>query len=174
MFSRTLLAMTVAFVLGTPVRALAESFDVKPGTWKMSVTTLIAGKPIPQEVLDSMPADKRAMVEEALKKRAGKPITVSQKTCLSQQDLDQDRIVHAVNEDKNCTRTILSRSATKLVMDQTCPEPYASTAQMTIEAETPESLIAAVDLVRAEAKGKIHLDVKGHWLSESCEETKDD
>jgi hypothetical protein len=174
MYSRTLLTITVALVLGTPLRALAESFDVKPGTWQMSLTTLIAGKPIPQEALESMPADKRAMVEEALKKRAGKPLTISQKTCVSQKDLDQDRILHAVKEDKNCARNILSRSATKLVMEQTCPEPYASTAQMTIEAATPETLTATIDLVRAEAKGKIHLDVKGHWLAESCEGAKDD
>jgi hypothetical protein len=165
MFSRTLLAALIACV---PLHALAASFDVKPGTWQMSLTTTIAGKPIPEEALESMPPDKRARAEEALKKRSGKPITISQKACVSQKDLDQDRIIHAVKQDKNCTRNVVSRSSTKLVIEQTCPEPYASTAQMTIEAQTPETLIATIDLVRAEAKGNIHLDVKGHWLSESC------
>jgi len=167
MFFRTSLTIMVALVTGMPFHAFAESFDVKPGTWKMSLTTMIAGKPIPEEALESLAPDKRAKAEEALK-RAGKPITISQKACVSQKDLDQDRIIHAVKEDKNCARKIVSKSSTKLVMEQTCPEPYASTAQMTIEAQTPETLTATVDLVRAEAKGKIHLDVKGQWLSENC------
>jgi len=168
MFARTLLTIVVAMIAGIPLHALAESFDVKPGTWKMSLTTMITGKPIPEEALESLPPDKRSKAEEVLKQRAGKPITISQKACVSQKDLDQDRIIQAVKEDKNCTRKILSKSSTKLVMEQTCPEPYASTAHMTIEAQTPEALTATVDLVRAEAKGKIHLDVKGQWLSENC------
>ena len=174
MVSRTLLTIAVALIAGLPLHAPAESFDVKPGTWQMSLTTAIAGKPIPQEALDSLPTDKRAKAEEALKKRAGKPITISQKACVSQKDLDQDRIIRAMKEDKNCTRNILSKSATKLVMEQTCPEPYASTARMTMEAQTPESFTATVDLVRAEGQGKIHLDVKGQWLSEQCADTTDE
>jgi hypothetical protein len=168
MFSRTLLPIVVALITEVPLHALAESFDVKPGTWQMSLTTTMAGKPIPEEALESLPPDKRAKAEEALKKRAGRPITISQKACVSQKDLDQNRIIRAVKEDKNCTRNVVSRSSTKMVIEQTCPEPYASTAQMTIEAQTPESLTATIDLVRAEAKGKIHVDVKGHWLSENC------
>ena len=171
MIPRNVLTVVVALA---PWYAGAESFDVKPGTWQMNLSTRIAGKPLPQEALDSLPEDRRARVEEALKKRAGKPITISQKACISQEDLDQDRIISAVKEDKNCTRNIVSRSATKLVMEQTCPEPYASTAQMTIEAQSPESLTAAIDLVRSEAKGQLHIDVKGQWLSADCAQDQDD
>ena len=166
MFSRTLLAITVALA---PLHALAESFSAKPGTWQMSMTTVIAGNPIPPEALANMPPEKRAKVEEAMKARAGRPITITQKTCVSQKDLDQDRIIHAVKDDSHCSRKILSKSATRLVIEQACPEPRASTAQMTIEATTPENLTATIDMVRADAKGKIHLDITGRWLGASCE-----
>lgn len=80
--------------------------------------TLIAGNPIPPEALASMPPEKRAKVEEAMKARAGRPITITQKTCVSQKDLDQDRIIKSEAEDSKCRRKVLSKSATKLVMEQ--------------------------------------------------------
>src|SRR5258708_25941019 len=124
MFARTLIAAAVALAAGNPLQTFAESVNGKPGAWQMSMTTLIAGNPLPPEALESMPPEKRAKVEEAMKARAGRPITITQKTCVSQKDLDQDRIVRSVKDDSNCTRNVLSRSATKLVMEQTCPEPH--------------------------------------------------
>ena len=168
MFARTFVTIAIALVVAAPLQTFAASFNAKPGAWQMSMTTLMAGNPLPPEALANMPPENRAKVEEAMKARAGKPITITQKTCVSQKDLDQDRIIRAVKDDSNCTRKLVSKSATRLVMEQTCPEPRASTAQMTIEATTPESLTATIDMARADAKGKIHLDITGHWLGESC------
>jgi integrase len=93
MFVRTLVTIAIALGAGIPLQAFAASFDAKPGAWQMSMTTLIVGNPLPPEALESMPPEKRAKVEEAMKARAGRPITITQKTCVSQKDLDQDRIV---------------------------------------------------------------------------------
>lgn len=174
MFVRTLVTIAIALGAGIPLQAFAASFDAKPGAWQMSMTTLIVGNPLPPEALESMPPEKRAKVEEAMKARAGRPITITQKTCVSQKDLDQDRIVRSVKDDSNCTRNVLSKSATKMVMEQTCPEPHASTSQMTIEAKTPESLSASIVRVRGDGKGKVLMDVKGFWLGPSCAGIKDD
>jgi Protein of unknown function (DUF3617) len=174
MFARTLIATAVALAAGIPLQTFAESFNAKPGAWQMSMTTLIAGNPIPPEALANMPPEKRAKVEEAMKARAGRPITITQKTCVSQKDLDQDRIIRSMKDDSNCTRNVLSRSASRMVMEQTCPEPQASTSQMTIEATTPESLSASIVRVRGDGKGKVLIDVKGFWLGPSCAGIKDD
>jgi Protein of unknown function (DUF3617) len=174
MFARTLIATAVALAAGNPLQTYAESFNAKPGAWQMSMTTLIAGNPIPPEALANMPPEKRAKVEEAMKARAGRPITITQKTCVSQKDLDQDRIIRSMKDDSNCTRNVLSRSASRMVMEQTCPEPQASTSQMTIEATTPESLSASIVRVRGDGKGKVLIDVKGFWLGPSCAGIKDD
>jgi len=166
MVAKTWGTIVVALAAGIPLQTFADSFNANPGAWQMSMTTVIAGNPIPPEALANMPPEKRAQVEEAMKARAARPLTITHKTCVTQEELDQDRIIQAVKDDSNCTRNILSKSATKLVMEQTCPAPRASTAQMTIEATTAESLTATVDMVRADAKGKIHLDIKGHWLGQ--------
>jgi hypothetical protein len=172
MFARSLITIAVVLVAGVPLQTLAAAFNAKPGAWEMTMTTAMAGNPIPPEALANMPPEKRAKVEESMKARAAKPVTIKHKTCVTQKELDQDRIVKAGADDHNCTRKVLSKSATKLVMEQTCPAPYASTAQMTIEAPTPESLTATIDMVRAEAKGKVHVDIAGRWLAASCEGIK--
>lgn len=171
MFARTLITIAVALV---PLPSLADTFDAKPGAWQMSVSTLLVGNPLPQEALDSMPPEKRAKVEAAMKSRAGKSVTITQKVCLTQKQLEQDRIVKFGENDTECTRNIVSKSATKLVMEQTCPEPHASTSHMTIEAQTPETLSASVVRVRGDGKGKVNLDVKGFWLGPDCAGLKDD
>jgi hypothetical protein len=168
------IAAALALALGVPLQALAASFNVKPGAWQMSMSTLLVGNPLPPEVLESMPPEKRARVEEAMKARAGKPVTITHKACVSQKDLDQDRIIQADKNDGQCTRKILSKSATSLVMEQTCPEPHASTTQMTIEAKSPEALSANIVRVRGDGKGKVTVDVKGFWLGPDCAGIKDD
>ena len=174
MIAKTLVMIAVVLAVGTPLQTFAAAFNAKPGAWQMSMSTLIAGNPIPPEALANMPPEKRAKMEEGMKVWAGKPITITHKTCLTQEQLDQDRIIQSVKDDRQCTRTVVSKSATKLVLEQTCPAPRASTAQMTIAAPTPETLTASVDMVRADAKGKVHLDISGRWLTESCAGIKND
>lgn len=174
MFARTLVTFAIALAAGIPRQTLAASFNAKPGAWQMSVSTLIVGNPLPPEVLESMPPEKRAKVEAAMKARAAKPITLTHKVCVTQKNLDQDRIIKSGEEDSQCTRKVLSKSATKLVMEQICPEPRASTSQITIEALTPETLSASVARVRGDGKGKVKLDVKGFWLGPDCAGLEDD
>ena len=174
MFARKLITIAVALAAGIPLQTLAASFNVKPGAWQMSMSTLIVGNPLSPEALASMPPEKRAKVEKAMKERAAKPVTFSHKACVTQKDLDQDRIIQSDTDDSKCTCKVVSRSATKLVMEQFCPEPHASTSQMTIEAKTPESLSANIVRVRGDRKGKVLMDVKGFWLGPTCAGIKND
>jgi hypothetical protein len=172
--ARTLVAQVVALAACIPMQAFAASLNAKPGAWQMSMNTLIVGTPLTPEVLATMPPEKRAKVEKAMKERAAKPVTFSHKTCVTKQDLDQDRIIESEKEERTCTRKVVSRSATRIVMEQSCPEPDASTSQITIEAKTPESLSANIVRVRGDGKGKVLVDLKGFWLGPSCAGLKDD
>ena len=174
MIVKTLFSIAAVLGLSASWQASAESFNVKPGAWSISMSTLIAGTPLSPEALESMPPEKRAKVEEAMKARAGRPLTITQKTCITQENLDQDRILRALKGESQCTRKVLSKTATQLVMEQTCPEPEASTSQMTVEAQTPELLSASIVRVRGDGKGKVNIDVKGFWLGASCAGLDDD
>ena len=174
MIPRTLIATAVVLAAGNSLQTFAASFDVKPGAWEMSMNTLIVGTPLPPEALASMPPEKRAKVEKAMKERARRPVTLSHKACVTKEGLDQDRIIPTEKEDGRCTRKVLSRSATRIVMEQLCHEPNASTSQMTIEAMSPESLSANIVRVRGDGKGKVLSDVKGFWLGPNCAGIKGD
>ena len=49
--------------------------------------------------------------------------------------------------------------------------PGLITARIAMNAGTPESMIVAIDMVRAE-DGKVHIDVKGRWLAAQCKKTR--
>ena len=68
----------------------------------------------------------------------------------------------------NCKVKVISKSSSKLVIDRICPGPPVSTGHLTIEAKTPESLVATGD-TNLKGSGKAHLDIKGKWLRASCE-----
>ena len=161
---------------GMATSAMAESFNAKPGAWEMSITTLTAGTLIPPDVLAKMPPEQRAKFEQSMRARSGKPMTHTSKTCVTQEDLDQNRIIKEEEEEKEdglqCTTKVVSKSSSKLVIDRTCPAPRASTAKMAMEAKTLENIVGSIDMTRAES-GKVHVDIKGRWLGASCAEIKD-
>jgi hypothetical protein len=171
MFIRNLFRWGAAFAVAIPLHALAASFDAKPGAWEITTTTLMQGMLIPAEALANMPPQQRAKIEKAMQARSGKPGTHVRKSCVTQQELDQDSMI-GTDDEGNCKKKVVSRSATRLVLEKTCPAPQAYTAKWTIVARTPERLAATADLVQA-GGGKIHIDITGRWLGTSCAGIKD-
>ena len=171
MRAKALVTIAVTLATGTSLCALAETFNAKPGAWEMNVTTLTTGNPIPADVLAQMSPDKRAEIEEAMKARAGKPDSHTFKTCMTQKDLDQNSMIKS-EKDSTCAKKVLSKSATKIVIEQTCPAPRASAGKATIEARTPEKIVAIIDTVQGGDGGQIHIEMKGRWLGASCEAIK--
>jgi hypothetical protein len=169
---KSLLGFAIALIVATPFYALADSFNAKTGAWEITAITLTKDMLIPAEALANMPPEKRAEIEKMMQARAGKPSTHVRKSCVTQQKLDQDRMITSDDEEQ-CKKKIISKSANKLVIERTCPEPHAYTAKWVIEAKTPESLAASMDVVQS-GGGKVHVDIKGRWLGASCAGIKDD
>jgi hypothetical protein len=173
MFAKTLLRCTVACAVAMPLYALADSLNAKVGAWEITTTSLTTGMPVPPDALAGMPPEQRARIEKAMQARSGKPSTHVAKSCITKEDLDQDSIFKS-DEESDCARKIISKSAKKIVIEQTCVAPNASTSTMTIEAKTPESIVANIDMVQGGANGKVHVDIKGRWLGASCAGIKED
>jgi hypothetical protein len=168
----------VGLILGLYIPTLeldarAESLNVKPGVWEMTVTTVASGMKLSPEMAANMPPAQRVQMEQMMKAREGKPHTMTVPSCVTKEDVSQDRIIKEMEDEDedaevNCKVKVISKSSSKLVIDQICPGPPASTAHLTIEAKTPESLVAAGDR-NLKGSGKAHLDIKGKWLRASCE-----
>jgi hypothetical protein len=164
---KTLLRCTIAFAVAMPLYALADSFNAKPGAWEITTTTLTQGMLIPAEAMANMTPAQRAKIEKTMQARSGKPRTHVTKNCVTQKRLDQDGMIASDNEE-HCKKKILSKSASKIVYEQTCPAPNASKSTVKVEAVTPESIAASMDMVQGGGGGKIHVDIKGRWLGASC------
>lgn len=158
---------------GAGLSARAESLNVKPGAWEITVTTVPSGMKLTPEISAKMTAAQRAQMEQMMKARDGKPHTMTAQSCLTKEDVSHDRIIKEMEDEDddgaaNCTIKVISKSSSKLVVDQLCPGPPPSTAHMTIEAKTSESLVATGDRSLS-GSGKAHMDIKGQWLRTSCD-----
>ena len=165
----------VLFTLVPDVRA--ESLNVKPGTWEMTVTSVTSGMKISPEMSAKMTPAQRAQMEQMMKAREGKPHTMTAQSCLTKEDVNHDRIIKEMeDEDEDptvqCKVKVLSRSSAKLVLDQICPGPPPATTHFTIEAKTSESILATGDR-NEQGSGKTRLEIKGKWLGASCEGIED-
>ncbi|HMS84767.1 MAG TPA: DUF3617 family protein [Nitrospira sp.] len=168
----TMITCTHVLLLPTP-DASAEPFNVKPGAWEMTVTTMTSGMKSSSELATKMTPAQRAQMEQMRNAREGKPHTMTAQSCITTDDLSQDRIIKEMeDEDEDtavqCKVKVLSKSSSKLVLDQLCPGPPSSTTHFTVEAKTTESIVAVGD--RSETRlGKSHIDIKGKWLSANCD-----
>ncbi len=172
--TRAGILVTLNTLLLTPMLgAHAESFNIRPGAWDMTVTTVASGMKLSPELSARMTAAQRAQMEQMMKSREGKPHTMTAQSCITKEDLSQDRIIKEIeDEDEDtavqCKVKVLSKSSSKLVLDQLCPGPPSATTHFTIESKTTESFAAIGD--RSEAgSGKSHIDIKGTWLRASCD-----
>jgi hypothetical protein len=119
-----------------------------------------------------MPPAQRAKLEQSMQARSGKPSTHVSKSCVTKTDLDQDSVLKS-DDEENCKKKIVSKSASKMVYEETCTGENAYKSTVKVESRTPESILASMDMVRDGGGGKIHVDIKGRWLGASCAGIKD-
>ena len=94
--------------------------NLKEGLWEVTSTHSMTGMPgIPPETLAKMPPEQRARMEAAMKQRGmGGPKTDVRKHCITKEKLEKQS---AFDENrKDCTRTIVSSTGSKLEMKIHC------------------------------------------------------
>lgn len=154
-----------------PLGSRAEGFDIKPGAWEVTTTTAIEGMLMPKEMLEKMPPAQRAKVEQHMRERAAKPNTHMTHSCVTKEKLDRSEVLKSKNP--NCARKVISNSARKLEIEETCPPPRATKSHYKLEAKSAESYIGNIDVTQSEG-GKVHVDMSAHWLSAECKKGIDD
>ncbi len=167
------LGAVVALVATLVPSAYAESFNVKPGVWDMTVTTIASGMGLSPEMAAKMTPQQRAHMEQMMKARKGKPHTAIVQSCLTPDDVSQNRIVKEMEDEDedsevHCKIKVISKSSSKLLLEKICPAPAPSTTRFTIEAKTPESMVATGNRSHP-GLGTSHIEIKGRWTGASCE-----
>lgn len=167
MITKHVLLCAAALSVAAPLCSRAETLDVKLGAWEMTTTTSTEVKSLPTETLDKLSEAQRARIESARQARAGVPTTSVSQDCITQADLDQDSVIKSA-ADARCRRTIISKSARSIEIEQTCTAPQASTSNVIINAESPEIILAHMATTKAGSRGQVRVDIKGRWLGTSC------
>jgi Protein of unknown function (DUF3617) len=155
--------------------AKLQPLNIKPGLWESTRTIQRAGEMgIPPEMLNRLTPEQRARMEERMKaKSATRSNTVTEKHCVTKEDLEKDRLKLA--ETRECTTTVLNSTSTSVKASLVCDtEGMHATGTLDLVAADPEHL-----------SGSSHssIDANGHtmnvdgtwtstWLSSSCGEVK--
>jgi hypothetical protein len=145
--------------------------DVKLGQWETTSTTNTTGiaTGIPPEVLDKMPPDQRAKIEERIKASQGPHTTVTQ-TCLKKEDLDKTLNFGA--KDTACTRSIVSSSRGKQEIHIECTRNGSKqTGTLRIEAAGSENIKGSLELAMS-GRGAMNISstFSGKWLGATCKD----
>ena len=162
-----------ALILATlPFATQAETLDIKTGAWEITMKTLIEGMQIPKEAMANMPPDQRARMEEAMRARSGKVNTTTEQSCVTQQDLDHG-FLDKSEQEKNCTRKVITQSARHLEFEETCTAPESSVGHAKFDAISSENYIGVFDMTRGQGT-KVHVEMSGRWLGATCKEGADE
>ncbi len=163
---RTLLGLTL--LAGALWAADMTPLNVKLGEWETTTRIQMPGLPgIPQETLDKMPPQQRAMIEERMKAMQNRP-TVT-KTCLKQEDLDKANTFGA--PDKACTYTVVTSSATRREIRIECDRRTGKqTGTVVVERADSEHIKGNVrmNMEQADRTMAVSSSYESKWLGPVC------
>jgi len=191
---RTLAVPVLLACLTAPLGARAEDTvpaefrHLRKGLWE-STFTLAAGSTSPLDAvahqLESLPPEKRAQVEAMLRQRAearggaaaagGGPRV--HRFCLTQEKLDrQEPLVEGHQKPEGeCTREVLSRSASAIAFRSTCTKgPTTFTMEMRYALKSREAISGSTTM-EGSVKGqpmRSTTEFSARWVAASCGEVK--
>jgi Protein of unknown function (DUF3617) len=150
-----------------------QPLDVKLGLWEITSTTAMTGMAmpnIPSDVLAKMTPEQRAKMQAAM---GGTPTTTVRKVCITKEKMDKQT---AFNDDrKNCTRTVVSSSSSKVDIKMQCTE-QDSTINGTIQVEALNSENVKGSVRMAMTGGGRNLnsstDFTSRYLGSACGDVK--
>jgi len=176
MQNRLILGCTLTLVLATPLGASAAPLGAKPGAWETTSTTTRSGMPkrqrqrqmptMSKEQLARLTPEQRAMIENMSVKQDGNTTSVTMKHCVKATD-STDQMMSGPQR-HNCTKKIISQSASRIELEMTCPKPHATKTHVVVVAQSAESHTMTMDM-QGEGGMKMHTEAKSHWVGSSCE-----
>jgi hypothetical protein len=152
-----------------------QPLDVKLGLWESTSTMEHSGTPpIPDEVLARLTPEQRAKIEERAKASAQQgPKTTTRKNCVKKEDLD--KAMAFGNDDKNCHRTVVASSGSKLEFRMECGAgTMKSNGTVRVEAVSSEHVKGSVQMNIGDGTRnmKINSTFESKWLGPVCEASK--
>ena len=172
------LSLTLAGFCAVVVSAqTVQPLDVKTGEWETTMIQqglgAIMASAMPPGMLDKMPPEQRAKMEERMKAMSGAQTTVT-KSCITKEKLAQ-AFDPGANQRQQCKRTVVISTSIRQEATITCESDKAkSTGKMTLEAIDSTHIKGSMQVAVAMAKGPsdINFSFTSKWLGPVCSEDK--
>jgi hypothetical protein len=169
------LGFALLFCGGAWAADAVQPLDVKLGLWESTSTMERTGAPpIPAEVLARLTPEQRAKIEERAKASAQQgPKTATRKHCVKKEDLD--KAMAFGNDDKNCHRTVVATSSSKLEFRMECGAgTMKSNGTVRIEAVSSEHVKGSIQMTVGDGTRNMKLNstFDSKWLGPVCEASK--
>jgi Protein of unknown function (DUF3617) len=158
------------FVTGT---ANAETpLAVNPGLWEIVSQRDASGMPqIPPEALEGLPPEKRAQIEEAMKKQTKPHVN---KACLTEEQLQRGFTLGDKESLKECKRTVLKSTSRVLDMRIECKGERTTVGDIHYEAVDPATMNATINMTMSDGQKTMTMKnvMHGKWLGADCGDVK--
>jgi hypothetical protein len=149
-----------------------KPLNLKLGLWEATSLTSISGAPpIPPEMLAKMSPEQRAKFEERMKARAAEPPrSHTEKSCLKQEDLDQNKMFSSDDDEKACTRTVISSTDTSIEMRVECQGAVKRSGTFKVESSSPENAKGTMHMAATNSDRAMNVDVTftAKWIAAAC------
>jgi len=168
--SRWIGMVAAAAACSAALLAQTPALNVKLGLWETTSTTKVGGD-MPGLDTSKLPPEQRAQVEAAMK-QLSRPQTSTNKSCMTQEDLQKATFLG--KDGPNCKTTVTKNTATMIEAHRVCTGGEASTQDLHVEA-TSSTAVNGTFKATTTARGKtMNVDgtIAGHWLSADCGEVK--
>ena len=149
--------------------------NIKEGLWEMTVTHSMIGMPaIPPDTLAKMPPEQRARLEAAMKQNgAGGPTTDVHKECVTKEKLEKQSPFS--DDRKECSRTVLNSTGSKLEIKVHCEEKQSSTdASLLLEAVSADNVKGSMQSVTNTTGRTMNMNFtfSSRYLGPACGDVK--
>jgi hypothetical protein len=169
-FSSSILVFGVTAVLS----AQAPALNVKLGLWENTVVTNMSGMAMPQMDTSKMPAEQAAKMAEAMKAMMG-PRTVTEKHCLTKEDLQKDSFMLPDDSRMKCTRTVTTNTSATFAADIDCTGERSMKGQLSVESLEDGNAYKATMKMATSGRGQtvnLTMNMTGKYLGPACGDVK--
>lgn len=170
---RTSLTCAFALALLAVVSAQTPVLDVRLGLWEVTTVSQMGGD-MPAMDLGQMPPAQRAQIEAAMKAAMAQHTDTSQE-CITKEDLDSASFMMQEDDDSmKCKQAFTANTKTRLESNVTCTGERSATGHLRLDAATPTTMKAAMDMTSTEGGKtmKMSVNMTGKWLKADCGSVK--
>jgi hypothetical protein len=129
--ARTISSSILVVGITAVLAAQAPVLDVKLGLWENTIVTNIGGMAMPQVDTSKMPPDQAAKIAEAMKGDERRAVT--DKSCLTKEDLANESFMMPKDSKMTCTRTVTTNTKAVFAADVNCTGERTVKGQINVE-----------------------------------------